>query len=101
MFVRLNKKEVNVFDLFFIVRWILLSHSPLCGFHIIPRGAGKGTDAGVRFAKKNGSAQASFGQNLAAFRSGDGAGGGAFNDEWLHAAVFMAYHAALGFGSAF
>lgn len=66
------------------------------GIHAFPVGAGKGGDAGVGLAEEDGAAQAAAGDDFAALRGGEGAGGGGGYEQGLHAAVFVADHAAVG-----
>lgn len=70
--------------------------SDLYGLNVIPRGAGKGSDAGVALAEEDGAAQGTGSQDFAALGSGNRARGGRFYNEGLHVAVFVANHASLG-----
>lgn len=60
--------------------------------------AGKGGNAGIRFAEQY-PAHASARENLTALLRAQRAGGVAFYNERLHGAVFVAYHAAVDGGA--
>ena len=68
------------------------------GVYAFPVGAGEGGDAGVCLTEEDGAAQTAAGDDFAAFCGGEGAGGGGGHEQGLHAAVFVANHAAVGGG---
>jgi len=66
------------------------------GIYAFPVGAGKGGDAGVGLAEEDSTAQTAAGDDFAALRGGEGAGGGGCHEQGLHATILVANHAAVG-----